>query len=161
MRARTQILLVHDEERPVADLKPLLESQGMDVLEARSCADAETVLTWVEPPVLIFTDTLLSDGSWADVRRLADHLAVPVIVVARFEDLPLYTKVIESGAADFIVPPFNKADLAWVVGSALLNGPGIPTALSCGTTSAGLEVTRHAQNYTRSGAGAANAQAGR
>lgn len=162
MRTKANALLVHDEEGLVAELKPLLQLQGFTVLKVRTCAEAEAALGGVKP-ALIFTSTQLTDGTWADVTALAErqHPSVPVIVVSRFVDLPLYTEVLERGATDFIVPPFNKADLAWVVGSALLNGPEIPSASPYRTTGARLEVTQHAQNYASAGPRAANAQAGR
>lgn len=161
MLARTRALLVHDEERPVAELEPLLESLGIEVLQARSCAEAEAALVCAEPPVLIFTDTVLSDGTWADVQSLAEHPGVPVIVVSRFVDLPFYLEVLESGASDYIVPPFREADLAWVVESALMDRSQIPSGLFRKTTGTRLEVTQHAQNHTASGSRAAHAQAGR
>lgn len=161
MQARTHALLVHDKERPIAELKPLLESQGIEVLQVQSCAEVETDLASAEPPVLIFTDTVLSDGTWADVQSLAERSGVPVIVVSRFVDLPFYLEVLESGASDYIVPPFQEDDVAWVVRGALVDRSRIPSGLFRKTTGTGLEVTQHAQNHTASGAQAVHAQAGR
>ena len=45
--------------------------------------------------------------------------AIPVIVVSRFVDIDLYLKALESGASDFIVPPFSAADVAYVVRTAI------------------------------------------
>jgi FixJ family two-component response regulator len=47
----------------------------------------------------------------------------PVVVVSRLVDLDLYLDVLESGASDFIVPPFQASDVAYVVSGALLDGP--------------------------------------
>ena len=44
-----------------------------------------------------------------------------MIVVARVVDTRFYVKVIETGAFDFLAPPFEAADLAYVVRSALDN----------------------------------------
>jgi FixJ family two-component response regulator len=44
-----------------------------------------------------------------------------VIVVARVVDTRFYVEAIEAGAFDFIVPPFNAADLAYVVRCAVDN----------------------------------------
>lgn len=161
MGTRIHALLVHDDERPVAELKPLLESQGIEVLQAGSCAEAEAALACAEPPVLIFTDTVLSDGTWADVQSLAEHQGVPVIVVSRFVDLPFYLEVLESGASDYIVPPFREADLAWVVRGALMDTSRTPSGLPRKTTRTGPEVIQHAQNHVAWGSRAAHAQAGR
>jgi|SRR5579875_3496593 len=161
MQAKVRALLVHDEERPVAELKPLLESQGIETLQARSCAEAEAALACPEPPVLVFTDKVLTDGTWADVQSLAECAAVPVIVVSRFVDLPFYLEVLESGASDYMVPPFHKDDVAYVVKGALLDRLRVPSAPSRATTRTRPEVTQHAQNHAPSGVRAAHAQAGR
>lgn len=44
--------------------------------------------------------------------------AIPVIVVSGVLDIELYLTVLESGATDFIVPPFPAGDLAYVVHTA-------------------------------------------
>jgi DNA-binding NtrC family response regulator len=163
MRTQFRALLVHGEESPAPGLQPFLEGEGIETSWVHSCAKAEAALACVERPALIFTDTVLTDGTWADVETLAEGVrpAVPVIVVSRFVDLPLYLDVLERGAADFIVPPFREADVACVVKGALLNRSRIPSGLSRATTGKRSEVTQNAQNHTCSRVGAAHAQAGR
>lgn len=121
MQNRIRVLLVHDEEDPMKELDVLLKRQGLETLRLRGCAGVETVMADSEPPHLIFTDTVLPDGTWADVKDLAARTpwAVPVIVVCRFVNLPLYLEALENGASDFIVPPFRDADVAYVIQSAL------------------------------------------
>lgn len=110
-------MLVHDQENPVGGLKPLLEHQGVRTLRVRNCEQAQIGLETGVPPHLVFTDTDLPDGKWADVLTLARRLtpATQVIVVSRFVDTELYIEVLESQAFDFIVPPFTDSDLAHVV----------------------------------------------
>ncbi len=69
------------------------------------------------PPLLVFTDRQLPDGTWRDIVRLAEsaHAPTSVIVVSRLTDVRLYVDAIEQGAYDFIVPPFEAAGLAHVV----------------------------------------------
>jgi DNA-binding NtrC family response regulator len=121
MRARIRALLVHYEEMPMTELKFVLDRLGIETWGARTCAEAEAALSGAEPPRLIFTDTVLTDGTWANVTALAGkgRLALSVIVVSRQVDIPLYLDVLESGASDFIVPPFRDADVAQVVKGAL------------------------------------------
>src|SRR5579863_10620138 len=115
MQARVHVLLVHDEEKPLAELKPVLERLGFETSRARSCTEAEAALACLEPPVLIFADTMLTDGAWTDVQSLAEHSAAPVIVVSRFVDLLFYLEVLERGASDYMVPSFQQDDVAYVV----------------------------------------------
>jgi|SRR5690242_6733374 len=121
MKNRIRVLLVHDEDDPMKELNALLKRQGLETFRLRGCAGVETVMADPEPPHLIFTDAALPDGTWADVKNMAarTHWAVPVIVVSRLVNLPLYLEALENGASDFIVPPFRDADLAYVIQSAL------------------------------------------
>ena len=81
------------------------------------------MLGGMNPAPLVFTDTQLPDGTWADVLALAQKAKLPVnvIVVARVVDTRFYVEVIETGAFDFLAPPFNATDLAYVVRSAMDN----------------------------------------
>jgi NtrC-family two-component system response regulator AlgB len=110
-------LLVHNNSELFVTLKAALEHQGLRVIQAESRAQAKRVVGVQKPVPLVFTDTHLPDGTWADILALAGKAALPVnvIVVARLVNTRLYIETIEAGAFDFIVPPFNAADLAHVV----------------------------------------------
>ena len=81
------------------------------------------MLGGLNPAPLVFTDTQLPDGTWADILALAEKAKLPVnvIVVARVVDTRFYVEAIETGAFDFLAPPFNATDLAYVVRSAMDN----------------------------------------
>jgi len=123
MMERTPALLVHHNSETLATLKGALERQGMRILHAESHAQAKHLLGGLNPAPLVFTDTQLPDGTWADILALADKAPQPVnvIVVARLVDTRFYVEAIETGAFDFIAPPFAATDLAYVVRSALDN----------------------------------------
>jgi DNA-binding NtrC family response regulator len=123
MTEKTTALLVHQNSETLAKLKGALELQGMHILQAGSRAVAKRMLGGLNPAPLVFTDTNLPDGTWADILTVAQNAKLPVnvIVVARLVDTRFYVEVIETGAFDFIAPPFNATDLAYVVRSALDN----------------------------------------
>ena len=81
------------------------------------------MLGGLNPVPLVFTDKQLPDGTWADVLAVAEQATQPVnvIVVARIVDTRFYVEAIETGAFDFLAPPFNATDLAYVVRTALDN----------------------------------------
>ena len=81
------------------------------------------MLGGLNPAPLVFTDTQLPDGTWADILAEAETAAQPVnvIVVARVVDTHFYLEAIATGAFDFLAPPFMAADLAYVVRGALDN----------------------------------------
>lgn len=117
------VVCVHQNSETLTSLESALEHQGMRVAHADSRAQTRRMLGELNYPPLIFTDTQLPDGTWADILVEAKQAAQPVnvIVVARLVDTRFYVEAIETGAFDFLAPPFRAADLAYVVRSALDN----------------------------------------
>jgi hypothetical protein len=114
MQVRICALLVHHGDAPLAELKLLLERQGMKTRRARTFAEAEPAMTCAATPLVFFTDTVLADATWANVVTLGAERAVPVIVVSRLLDNPLYLDVLE--------PPFREVNIDFVLKGALLRG---------------------------------------
>ena len=110
-------LLVQTQQSLNVALKLALHGTGIQTRHVRSCAEARQVLA--RPPQLhvIFADSTLPDGTWADIVSLADQCPRPlhVVVVSPELDVDLYLKVLEGGVFDFIVPPFAGADLLHIV----------------------------------------------
>jgi DNA-binding NtrC family response regulator len=108
---------VHDQAEPLDTLELALQGQSIKTCRACSCQEASLELARANPVHLVFTDTTLPDGTWREVLGLAAKAPVPVdvIVVARLVDVQLYLEVIESGAFDFITPPFAACDVAHVI----------------------------------------------
>lgn len=123
MTERITALVVHRNSETLTTLKGALERQGMSIVQAESRAQAIRMLGELNPAPLVFTDTQLPDGTWADILAEAERAAQPVnvIVVARLVNTRFYVEVIETGAFDFLAPPFVSSDLAYVVRSALDN----------------------------------------
>jgi DNA-binding NtrC family response regulator len=117
MGEEIRALLLYDRRDPLRALREALQGQGVKTTQARNCAEAARLLQASHPPHLLFTDTQLPDGNWSDAIRLARKAAEPVnvIVVSRAVDVPLYVETLQSGAFDFIAPPFEKAELAHVI----------------------------------------------
>ena len=116
------VLLVHDHKEPLHALEQILLSQGIRTEHARTCSEAGVALRGPCSARVVLTDTSLTDGTWADVLDLAG--AVPVVVVSRLVDIDLYLKVLDTGAADFIVPPVSPDDLAYVIKTAIGKNSG-------------------------------------
>jgi FixJ family two-component response regulator len=162
MPTKIRALLIYDEGGPLAALKPLLERLGIQTVRARSCAEMRGTLAYLEPPVLIFTDTAFPDGTWTDVEALAKQArpVAPVIVVSRFVDVPLYLDVLEHGASDFIVPPFIESDLVHVITGILLHSrTRVPSGIRQAKAENRTEVTNHVANHIGSRAAAFHPEA--
>ncbi len=116
-------LLVHKHDASLETLNHALRRQSMRTEQVQSCEEAALRLAGPDTPELVFTGTELSDGTWADVVRLAERAPIPVnvIVVSRLADIRTYIEVLQCGAFDFIAPPFEPTALAHVVSCAVGN----------------------------------------
>lgn len=116
-------LLVHNRADHLHRLTVALRRQSVSLTIASTCREAGREVARANPPHLVFTDACLPDGSWADVLALVAKAAAPVnvIVVAPQVDTKLYVEVIENGAFDFLVPPFENSDLAHILRCAIDN----------------------------------------
>jgi DNA-binding NtrC family response regulator len=120
MPERLRALLVQTRHNPMDGLRLALKEQSVEILIARTCAEAALALTADSPPPLVFAEAQLADGDWTDIMTLAGKASAPVnvVVVAPSADVGLYVDVIESGASDFIVPPLSDPELFCVVRNA-------------------------------------------
>ncbi len=120
MTNKIPVLLLHSTIEPVASLKPALARLSIASTDVLTCAEVRQFLVQTGPPQLIFTDVAFQDGTWKDaVRATAGaKVAAGVIVVSRFSDDPLYVAALQCGALDFIFPPFDTDEFAYVVTSA-------------------------------------------
>ena len=121
MPEKITALLVSDGREPFEKLELALENLGVKTYRAASRAEVAILLEPPHCPQMIFTDTTLPDGTWADVLALAARHLVPVIVVSRVVDHELYIQCLERGAFDLVVPPFVNTDLAHIVRCAAWN----------------------------------------
>jgi DNA-binding NtrC family response regulator len=132
MKETVTALLVHSDEEPFAALKVALGKQSVKTTRAQTCAEALKILESDPTPHLVFTDTVLPDGTWEQVLALAGNAPefVNVIVVSGLPDIRLYIETVERGAWDFIAPPFAEIEVAHVVRCAVENVHKRRTALA-------------------------------
>jgi DNA-binding NtrC family response regulator len=117
MRGTVTALLIFHRTEPYNDLEAALEKLAVRTGRARTLAEACHILSTVNLPLVVFTESELPDGNWADVVSLSARAASPVsvIVMGQEIDTKLYVSVIEGGAFDFMAPPFEAPALAHVV----------------------------------------------
>jgi|SRR5208337_501694 len=117
MRGTVTALLIFHRTEPCNDLEVALEKLAVRTGRACTLAEACHVLSRTNLPLLIFTESELPDGNWADVVSVSARASSPVsvIVVGQEIDTRLYVSVIEGGAFDFMAPPFETLGLAHVV----------------------------------------------
>jgi DNA-binding NtrC family response regulator len=76
-------LFVHDHGEHLARFEEFLRLRKIEPAHARNCEEASRALQQDSPPLLIFTDTRLADGSFRDI---------------------VYMEAMERGAFDFLTP---------------------------------------------------------
>ena len=123
LKENIKALLVQTRPDTPDILRFALEEQLIEVCTAGNCFEAALTLCTHCPPHLVFTETQLSDGDWADVLNFAARANAPVnvIVVSPHVDVALYIQTMEHGAFDFIVSPPSTLELVHVVRVAAAN----------------------------------------
>ncbi len=111
---RPRLLIIEDEPDLRGYLIKLFTKDGYAVEDA---ADAETALTLLDsnPPDLVITDLMLPGQSGLDVLtalRQDERMArLPVVVLTARADAESAIAAFAAGADDFVVKPFNSAEL--------------------------------------------------
>jgi DNA-binding NtrC family response regulator len=77
---------------------------------------------------VILTETRLSDGTWNDVLSLTRELGLPsvVIVTDRLADDLLWAEVLNLGAYDLLVQPFDAGEVQRILLNACSQAPQKP-----------------------------------
>ena len=110
--ARLRALLLDDEEVIRSLVTEILEAMGFAVSEAVSLATAREALAG-NPFDLVLVDKNLPDGSGLTlVRELATKEAdLEIVVMSGYATLSSAVEALQAGVADYVVKPFDLADL--------------------------------------------------
>lgn len=111
------VVMARDRRLP---LLLVLENCGVEAVPADSRAEARRILDSRYPIQVVLTDTALLDGTWTDVLDDVAKSATKaeVIVCARVDDARLWSPVLESGAYDLIVEPYQREEVQRIVEAA-------------------------------------------
>jgi len=100
------VLFVHEQAQHLARYEECLRIRNVQVAHVRNCQEASQALQQDSPPLLVFTDTRLSDGTFRDVLEVAAKAEkfVNVLVASKIGNITLYMEAMECGAFDFLTP---------------------------------------------------------
>ncbi|MBM3928880.1 MAG: nitrogen regulation protein NR(I) [Sphingomonadales bacterium] len=120
MTAAGRILVVDDDAAIRTVVGEALRRKGHDVTTAASLSELRAMLAKGLPDVLV-TDVVLPDGDGLDLvpKILADHPALPVIVLSARNTLSTAVRATEAGAFDYLPKPFDLDVLAQAVAGGL------------------------------------------
>jgi FixJ family two-component response regulator len=114
------VYVVDDDADVRASLSTLLRSVGMDVAGYASVADFARA---PRPDVCscLLLDVRLPGASGLDLQDQLnrDGVALPVVFMTGFGDIPMTVRAMKGGAVDFLAKPFREQDLLDAVHQAL------------------------------------------
>jgi DNA-binding NtrC family response regulator len=119
MQSKITAMLIMARERRLPLLEAL-ESCGIDVLPVCDCSEARRMLE-IQPEVqVVLTDVALPDGDWREVLQIVAHSCanIEVVVSSRLGDHKLWIDVLEQGAYDVLVEPYECEEVRRIVGAA-------------------------------------------
>jgi DNA-binding NtrC family response regulator len=122
MSERYFALLVNEQSEMFECLRAALHRLEVQTYSVSTCREAREIISTCKPHV-VFSGVSISDGFWLKILNCADELDVPlsVVVVAPHPDTRFYVSVMQRGAFDFIVPPFEYEALRVVLRSAVFD----------------------------------------
>jgi DNA-binding response OmpR family regulator len=107
----TKVLIVDDDQTMTSLMQTLLELDGYDVAVARQGADVLAKLESEQPQIMMI-DYHLNDIEGVDiVRELRQHPTYAKLPILMASGLDVREEVMAAGADEFIVKPFDPADL--------------------------------------------------
>lgn len=116
-----KILIIEDEENIQNIVSTLLETNGYQVITAKS-GNNGIMLFLSHRPDLIILDLGLPDADGADVlKSIRKESLTPIIVLSARSDECEKVKLLDMGANDYITKPFGSAELVARVRLALRN----------------------------------------
>jgi len=108
---RPCVLVVDDEPQIHRFLRPALENEGCNVIEAQSASDA-LVQASTRAPDVILLDLGLPDMDGVEVlRRLREWYRAPIIILSARGEEAAKVQALDSGADDYLTKPFGVAEL--------------------------------------------------
>jgi len=122
--SQPSVLVACNDYESRCTLASILADFGLDPVFASSVDQARAILLG-QPIRLVLCEDTLPDGSFRDVLhtlRLAGS-GVPLVVCSLLGEIDEYLEAMESGAFDFIAPPFRPTELESIVNSALNEYP--------------------------------------
>lgn len=110
---RKTVLIIEDDQRTSHFLVLVLEKAGYNTLTAFNGTNGLSLIENSEPDLVLLDIVMPEMNGWEVLRRLRKFSEVPVIILTA-EDSKDTDKIkgLNSGADDYIIKPFNPAELA-------------------------------------------------
>ncbi|WP_409343830.1 response regulator transcription factor [Paenibacillus sp. MBLB4367] len=107
----TKLLIVDDDPYIRELLKHVLQNEGFDVYEASDGVDALRVLETVKADMVILDIMMPNMDGWQLCRELRAHYDFPLLMLTAKGETAQKVKGFELGTDDYLVKPFEPAEL--------------------------------------------------
>lgn len=115
-----KILLVIPPQRR-SRLLTLLEEKNLQLFVASNVQEAQQKLSGTISYDLLLADAELPDGSWQDLLQILLEAERPceMIVCSRVGDEELWAEVLQCGAYDLLIEPYERQEVHRIIESAI------------------------------------------
>ncbi|MBI2816511.1 MAG: response regulator [Acidobacteria bacterium] len=119
---KPKILVVLSPHRR-SELLRILEGKNLQIYFASDFREAQEKLQGHSRYDLLLSDEQLPDGSWRDLLQFLLESKTPceMIVCSRCGDEQLWAEVLQCGAYDLLVEPFERQEVDRIIQSAIEN----------------------------------------
>jgi two-component system chemotaxis response regulator CheY len=119
MQPKITTMLIMARERRLPLLEAL-ESCAIDVLPVCDCNEGRRMLETQPQVQVVLTDAALPDGDWLGVLQIVAQAGanIEVVVCSRLGDHKLWIDVLEQGAYDVLVEPYQHEEILRIVEAA-------------------------------------------
>ncbi|MBR5507548.1 MAG: response regulator transcription factor [Clostridia bacterium] len=116
-----KILVIEDEDNINNLLKALLETNGYQVVSAKSCSSGEMLFASHRPDLVILDLGLPDSDGMTFLNKVRKVFLTPIIVLSARIDEKDKVAALDMGANDYVTKPFGSAELVARVRSAIRN----------------------------------------
>ena len=151
MNIREKILVVEDEKSISHFISTVLNSHGYEAIQARSGADALSIIS-SHCPDLVILDLGLPDMDGMEIlRSIRSWSSLPVVVVSARSHEQDKVDALDLGADDYLTKPFNILELKARVWALLRRAAGIQRSQGAILTAGDLSLNTEERLAIRDG----------
>jgi DNA-binding response OmpR family regulator len=134
------ILLVSPHPADVAALRHILHHSDWEITHVETVNAARKHLSR-HAAAVVLCERDLPDGSWSDILSTTSEIeqAPLLLVISRHADDALWAEVLNVGGYDVLLKPFDKAEVARVVGMAWRNWWNLCTGTAARSAAAHMQ----------------------
>ena len=109
------LLIVEKDAHTAYLLNYMLSREGYNIVSSSHCKTTMSMLDSMAPPKAVFLDISFvreHDCNMIEtIRETANWRHVPILLLAEQHDMDYVQAALQAGASDFIMQPFNAAEL--------------------------------------------------